>query len=699
MNNYDYKRLCPFKWFVLENFPFIEADFDALTNWQLFCKLGKEINKIIAKVNLSGEQVEALTNAFNALETYVNNYFDNLDVQEEINNKLDAMVESGELQEIIAQYLPENVLTKSDVQYKNLNLHRIFRKISKKGANSIDDDEDEDYYSQLEGFEKIDNNTIVVCQLSNKNRANNMVLVQVINITTGVVLREAKLPLGHANSITYNPDNGRLYVAECMRYESDDRIDSGRIYQLNYGTLSLENTIEYEHVLLGVAYDRIKHKFYGRVAQTVYEIDLNTFNTISTITLNHTANYATGQSFAVYNDIIATIDSIPEIINLYDIEGNYINCYSMPNYIDNSYGYGESEDLTIENNMNFYVGSNNAGSQNGTITWYNISHGNFVLNVPISNYNNSSISFKQNRYVDNTNVTLNPNGSESNPFNEIAELEDFCHSPNASKFSFICNLKNSETPYEYCFLNNSKINVIIAIPNTRESIIGGLRIDNTNINLLNLKIQNRNTFNIHHITVSGMSNVTIDSCAFEEEQENTYCCEFYESSKCNLKGTITVPTNEGVIKLSDGAELETYKAKYDNIIVTSSNVKAKVYALKEGSYSGVGTHLNPNQCLQNNNINFNDYYGLFKYINVVARYTDGKEHFKFETQNRNMGMILGNMFNDASSTDVILAEYTLQILADGYFNISSMKAVNVKTNEIVALGSNDIIYDIYFSND
>ena len=39
------------------------------------------------------------------LESYVKNYFDNLDVQTEINNKLDEMVESGELTEIIAQYL------------------------------------------------------------------------------------------------------------------------------------------------------------------------------------------------------------------------------------------------------------------------------------------------------------------------------------------------------------------------------------------------------------------------------------------------------------------------------------------------------------------------------------------------------------------------------------------------------------------
>lgn len=98
MNNFNYKNLTPFKWFVLENFPFIEADFDALTEWQLFCKLGKEINKIINSTNTVGTQVETLTD-------YVSNYFDNLDVQEEINNKLNEMAQSGQLTEIIAQYL------------------------------------------------------------------------------------------------------------------------------------------------------------------------------------------------------------------------------------------------------------------------------------------------------------------------------------------------------------------------------------------------------------------------------------------------------------------------------------------------------------------------------------------------------------------------------------------------------------------
>lgn len=98
MNKFEYKKLTPFKWFVLENFPFIEADFDALTEWQLFCKLGKEINKVINSTNTLGTQVETLTD-------YVSNYFDNLDIQEEVNTKLNEMAESGELQDIINQYL------------------------------------------------------------------------------------------------------------------------------------------------------------------------------------------------------------------------------------------------------------------------------------------------------------------------------------------------------------------------------------------------------------------------------------------------------------------------------------------------------------------------------------------------------------------------------------------------------------------
>ena len=117
MNKFEYKNLTPFKWFVLENFPFIEADFDALTNWQIYCKLGGEINKVIESMNLAGEQVEELTN-------FVNNYFDNLDVQDEINKKLDEMAESGTLGNLVDDLFDDykkNINTIINAQNQNIN--------------------------------------------------------------------------------------------------------------------------------------------------------------------------------------------------------------------------------------------------------------------------------------------------------------------------------------------------------------------------------------------------------------------------------------------------------------------------------------------------------------------------------------------------------------------------------------------------
>ena len=157
--NYDYKRLKPFKWFVLQNFPFIDEDFDAITNYQLFCKLGEEINKVIESMNLAGEQVEELTN-----------YFDNLDVQEEINNKLDEMAESGELTDIIAQYLNlAGVLafnTLNDLKNADNLINGSIAMTF--GKNTYNDGLGEFYkIRQLTSQDVIDNDNIVAVNFSN----------------------------------------------------------------------------------------------------------------------------------------------------------------------------------------------------------------------------------------------------------------------------------------------------------------------------------------------------------------------------------------------------------------------------------------------------------------------------------------------------------------------------------------------------
>lgn len=97
------KILTPFKLQIIQSFPFIEADFDAITNQQLLQKIVDYLNKVIENSNNVTENTTNLYNAFVELENFVNDYFDNLDVQDEINNKLDVMATDGTLNRIINQ--------------------------------------------------------------------------------------------------------------------------------------------------------------------------------------------------------------------------------------------------------------------------------------------------------------------------------------------------------------------------------------------------------------------------------------------------------------------------------------------------------------------------------------------------------------------------------------------------------------------
>ena len=73
---------------------------------RMFNKLSKNTKEEVESFERSvNETVDEYIEKFNELHDYVEDYFENLDVQEEINNKLDAMVEAGTLQEIITAYI------------------------------------------------------------------------------------------------------------------------------------------------------------------------------------------------------------------------------------------------------------------------------------------------------------------------------------------------------------------------------------------------------------------------------------------------------------------------------------------------------------------------------------------------------------------------------------------------------------------
>lgn len=74
---------------------------DSMSYYEALCHL-------VALVQSNSEITNQYIDKVEELEKYVKNYFDNLDVQAEIDHKLDEMIAAGTLQEIMATYLEAN---------------------------------------------------------------------------------------------------------------------------------------------------------------------------------------------------------------------------------------------------------------------------------------------------------------------------------------------------------------------------------------------------------------------------------------------------------------------------------------------------------------------------------------------------------------------------------------------------------------
>ena len=101
----DVQSLTPFKKFIMTIGAIPTSYLESMTYAELlmwFCDYLQ--NTVIPTVNNNADAVEELQSLYEQLENYVNDYFDNLDIQDEINHKLDEMATDGTLMPLFNQY-------------------------------------------------------------------------------------------------------------------------------------------------------------------------------------------------------------------------------------------------------------------------------------------------------------------------------------------------------------------------------------------------------------------------------------------------------------------------------------------------------------------------------------------------------------------------------------------------------------------
>lgn len=606
--NYNFKKLCPFKWFVLQNFPFIDADFDAITNWQLFCKLGEEINKIINSTNLTGKQVENLTNAFIELQKYVNEYFENLDIQEEVNAKLDEMAGDGTLEKIINQKIfaelndkIKRAMLKTDNQsYVNLTLERFLRTFIRNG-NHPEHISGQDF-PILQGGTYTGSDKMILIQ--NRSDTNNM-LVEV-SLIDGSIIRQTRMNLGHGNSITYNTKNNKLYAVGLTNTEKHS------IFVIDYTSLTLENTLIFNDLpekegIHSISYDIIKDKMYimtettPRNYLTIYELNQEN-NILSQIELPNYDNILTttnNNDMFVYDNIIYIMKHNPQLIITYNIETKELqNLYNVNNTTELGIPVGELQNISIMYDKPYkdiLITSNRIECDNGFYNMFQFYKANTVYNMKKSvPLNNNSL---RNIAVNINSKSVNPDGTNANPFKHITEAFEICNN------TLGANIQIAEGTYPYTNINGLKgrtqaggSNIIIngLYINLCDYIyLYGINVNNTNaqqnydiyvesskarFSNVNLSETENANFDIHNDTIE-LNNV--QNIKFNSRSENNIIC--YDNTPTYKVVSGKIPNMNKPVKLCSGilsnaTASTTYNISDNPRLFNAPNINLMVHA-------------------------------------------------------------------------------------------------------------------------
>ena len=226
------KKLTPFKWCMLQSFPFIEATFDSINNYALLCKIVEYVNKNTVKTNEIGIKVEEL-----------NNWFNSLDVQDEINNKLDEMAENGQLSDIISQFLN----TQAVIAFNNISEMKNADNISN---GSICRTLGENQYNDGKGYYyKIRN-------ITNNDIIDELNILSINNSETLIAERINNIFYDKSNPIYYGADpSGIIDSSEAIQKCLDANINSNIIFTPGIYLINKSIEISYNNKYGGIDFN------------------------------------------------------------------------------------------------------------------------------------------------------------------------------------------------------------------------------------------------------------------------------------------------------------------------------------------------------------------------------------------------------------------------------------------------------------
>lgn len=506
---------------------------NSMSYYENLCKLVNYINSLTTDVKEIARLQEELQN-------YVDNYFTNLDVQNEINNKLDEMVNDGTFDNLITNLLlfPQNYV----------EIEKIGRIIDETFMLN----ENTNGYFGMQGGALIDNDTlafIVNHHNSNNSYADENSKIRKISLTTGNILQETILEIGHGNGFCYDKEKQLFYITS-GHGNINENLFNKQIIILN-SDLSIKETIPVEYNYDSIFNDEENNLYAGITfkndpdgkSNTIFQLSKEDFSIIKEINLDMPISneIGTGNNFCVFKNVIYYLQYNPSSIYAFDLTGKCIKIYNLNN--NGFINIGEPQNINVTTNGDFIIGC--AYEPNGNL--YNISQ--FLKINPfkgiIKNKDLPNMWNIRNLYVDSTKMGWNPDGSSQNPYYCLDEI-----TANNYNYPIYINLINNQTYYVSKF-NSTNINIIgnggiIKCGNGYNKIdIRNSNINFNNLTIDSLEIQINSIIKINNCTI----NQTNNDCLINNQ--NSSITNIENTSFSINKDITTVLKNTGLLFIID----------------------------------------------------------------------------------------------------------------------------------------------------
>ena len=490
-------------------------------------------------------------------------------------------------------------------------------------------------YRRAQGFCHIDSQKFAIAFIKFEN-PDNTVNLQIRSYETGNVLQEVTYQGGHGNGMCYVASLNKIFVADDYYVDDEGEItnetNTFHVFDLNNLSNYQKITLNTEIIGLTMSYDNITNKLYfightnwQRDVMKILELNQTDYSINSTITFN--INETDRQDAKIYNDFLYFLTINPNRLIILDLNGNILQRYNIPEFIDNTFPIGEAEGFSIDTETNNIIMASYLIYNLDVACSTEIFKLNLQKNVSNNNFEKYYAGNQIELIIDNTIEDFLP---PKNKFKELCEVQGILNSPSFN--NCIANI-NCTSNQDYILATFA--DCMFTLNCNSSKICLNLRGVKSIINNPTWKIGKDGDNNDYSSQIQRNSWVENNSGSIDDYAVDIPFIVITNSKFVTVGNMMTNMLNKKVFQINTGGDL---KSQYNiiNIIFNSPNHFVDQYQISkiDSVFDTVDSNITLNDFMTYNNIKLSNLITKFKYLVVNCSTSSGSQKtFKFRINN------------------------------------------------------------------